>query len=392
MNASIRVAVTGMGAWGKNLVRNFHALGALGVICDSEASREATAREQYPDVLFVTDYERVLADDTIQAVVIAAPAAAHHSMARAALEAGKDVFVEKPLALDPGQGKELVDVARRTGRLLMVGHILRYHPAVVKLDELIRSGELGRLQYLYSNRLNMGTIRSEENILWSFAPHDISVMLALLGEEPCQVTCEGSAFLSRNVADVTMSQFVFPSGVRAHIFVSWLHPLKEQRLVVVGSEKMAVFNDMAEHKLILFPNRIRWQNRRPSAVKAESMPVLIEDAEPLRTECAHFLECVATRRQPRSDGAEGLRVLNVLEACQRALDESAGQPAVDSCAVTPAGVGTNGRRGTVKADEQRKPQRVKKVPEPLLPSFTPLPSWTRRARSARAPGSGTSRT
>ena len=201
----------------------------------------------------------------------------------------------------------------------MVGHILRYHAAILKLQQLIREGTLGKINYLYSNRLNIGKIRTEENILWSFAPHDISVMVALLNEIPTRVTCQGGAYLNRDVADVTLSHFDFPSGVQAHIFVSWLHPVKEQRLVVVGSEQMAVFDDTAEHKLVLYPHKVEWKNRVPTAVKADGEPVALEQREPLRAECQHFLDCIETRTSPVSDGAEGLRVLRVLDACQRAI-------------------------------------------------------------------------
>jgi UDP-2-acetamido-3-amino-2,3-dideoxy-glucuronate N-acetyltransferase len=203
----------------------------------------------------------------------------------------------------------------------MVGHILRYHPAVRKLQELVAAGALGKIHYLYSNRLNIGKIRAEENILWSFAPHDISVILGLLNEQPSSVTSLGEAFLNRDVCDVTLSQFHFPSGVRAHIFVSWLHPVKEQRLVVVGSEKMAVFDDTADDKLVLYPHRVEWKQRVPTAVKAHGEPVRLEALEPLREECLHFLDCVAARTHPLTDGDEGLRVLRVLDACQRSLAE-----------------------------------------------------------------------
>jgi UDP-2-acetamido-3-amino-2,3-dideoxy-glucuronate N-acetyltransferase len=240
-------------------------------------------------------------------------------MAKAALEAGKDVLVEKPLAIDVKQGEDLVELAAANRRILMVGHILRYHPAILKLQELIREGALGQINYLYSNRLNIGKIRTEENILWSFAPHDISVMLSLLNEMPNRVSCQGNAYLNRHIFDVTMSQFEFPSGVQAHIFVSWLHPVKEQRLVVVGSEKMAVFDDTAEHKLILYPHKVEWRNRVPTAVKAKGEIVDLDNREPLRAECQHFLDCVESRTSPLTDGAEGLRVLRVLDACQRSL-------------------------------------------------------------------------
>src|SRR5947209_12560438 len=231
------VAVVGIGYWGKNLVRNFHELGALAMLCDGERSVEERCGHEYKSVRFCEDFSVVLRDSSISAIALATPATTHYEMAKAALEAGKDVFVEKPLAIDVKQGEELVGLAATQRRILMVGHILRYHPAILKLQQLIRDGALGQINYLYSNRLNIGKIRTEENILWSFAPHDISVMLSLLNENPTRVSCQGGAYLNRQVFDVTLSHFEFPSGVQAHVFVSWLHPVKEQRLVVVGSEK-----------------------------------------------------------------------------------------------------------------------------------------------------------
>jgi len=318
-SAAINVAVVGMGYWGKNLVRNFYDLGALSAICDWQESVETSCKHQYENVRFCRDFSSVLADPAIAAVALATPAVSHYEMARAALEAGKDVFVEKPLAIEVRQGEELVELAGARHRILMVGHILKYHPAVVKLQELIHTGVLGKIHYMYSNRLNIGKIRTEENILWSFAPHDISVMLSLLNEIPSRVSCQGGAYLNHQVFDVTLSQFDFPSGVQAHIFVSWLHPVKEQRLVVVGSEKMAVFDDTTEHKLVLYPHKVEWKNRVPTAVKAKGEVVPLADGEPLREECRHFLECVKSRTSPLTDGREGLRVLRVLDACQRSL-------------------------------------------------------------------------
>ena len=230
------------------------------------------------------------------------------------------MFVEKPLALNAQQGQELVDLAAKRSRILMVGHILLYHPAVVKLRQLIQEGELGRILYCYSNRLNMGLIRTEENILWSFAPHDISVMLHLLGEEPIHAEADGQSYLTPGVVDVTLSRLKFRSGVTGHIFVSWLHPSKEQRLVIVGTEKMAVFDDTAEKKLLLYPHRVDWAGRARKAVKAEAIAVELDKAEPLREECLHFLQCVAERKTPLSDGNEGLRVLRVLDACQHSME------------------------------------------------------------------------
>ncbi|HMB54054.1 MAG TPA: Gfo/Idh/MocA family oxidoreductase [Thermoanaerobaculia bacterium] len=321
-----RLAVLGTGHWGRNLVRNFNALGVLAAVGDPDPDRLATARRDYPGVRCEADVSTLIADPEIDAVAVAAPAALHHGLARAALEAGKDVFVEKPLALSVAHGEELVRLAAERGRMLMVGHVLRYHPAVRRLVELVGEGALGQVRYLYSNRLNIGRIRTEENILWSFAPHDISVMLALLGEEPVRLSCRGSDYLSAGVPDVTLSTFAFPSGVTAHIFVSWLHPFKEQRLVVVGSEKMAVFEDTAEHKLLLYPHRVEWRERVPTAVKAEAEVVELADEEPLANECRHFLESIETRRPPLTDGREGLSVLRILARCQESLEAGRSLP------------------------------------------------------------------
>jgi len=314
------VAVVGAGYWGKNLVRNFHELGALAAVCDTDAKRLEEIASSCPEAKTLDRYEDVLRNKGITAVSIASPAEQHAEMVRQALVAGKDVCVEKPLCLSAAEGSTLVALAKEKKRILMVGHLLWYHPAVLKLKELVDAGELGRIRYVYSSRLNLGKIRREENILWSFAPHDISVILGLLGEEPNRVRSQGGNYLHERIADVTVSLLSFPSGVKAHLFVSWLHPFKEQKLVVVGDRKMAVFDDVAEkNKLVLYPHSIGWKNRVPVAHKAEAEPVVFEAQEPLRAECAHFLECVRTRNRPRTDGEEGLRVLRVLEQCQTDL-------------------------------------------------------------------------
>jgi UDP-2-acetamido-3-amino-2,3-dideoxy-glucuronate N-acetyltransferase len=265
---------------------------------------------------------------------VATPAATHFDVVRQCLLAGKDVFVEKPLALNASEGEALVQLAKEKNRILMVGHILLYHPAVRALKQLIDNGRLGKILYCYSNRLNMGLIRTEENILWSFAPHDISVMLHLLGEEPIEAQAVGNSYLTPGVVDVTMSRLTFKSGVSGHIFVSWLHPLKEQRLVVVGSEAMAVFDDTAADKLQLFPHKVDWSNRVPKAVKEDAVAVDLEKAEPLKEECQQFLESIRTRIAPPSDGEEGLRVLRVLDKCQRSL-EGLGQTSLQESVAIP---------------------------------------------------------
>ncbi len=320
-----RVAIFGCGSWGRNLVRNFHALGALAAVADPSAEARAEVQTSCPGVPFHADIQALLADPSIPAVVVATPAATHHDVARRALLAGKDVFVEKPLAMTVGEGEEPVRLAHERGRVLMVGHLLAYHPAVIALKDLVDRGDMGRLQYAYSHRLNLGKIRTEENILWSFAPHDISVLLLLLGEMPSEVSAQGWNILSRGVADVTVTTMRFASGVGAHVFVSWLNPFKEHRLVVVGDRKMAVFDDTeAKDKLVLYPHHIDWIDRQPVPRKEAGEVVPIAAHEPLRAECEHFLECLQTRATPRTDGTSALQVLEVLAASQRSM-EAAGR-------------------------------------------------------------------
>ena len=318
----ISIAVIGSGYWGKNLVRNFYRLGVLKLICDKNESILNQFKKEYTDVETCLNLENVFDHDDVNAVVVATPAESHFEVARKALLAGKHVFVEKPLSLNETKGQDLVKLAERNELILMVGHILQYHPAVIKLKELINTGELGKIQYLYSNRLNIGKIRNEENILWSFAPHDISVILMLLGEMPESVYATGGSYLQRKIPDTTLTTMDFPSGVKAHIFVSWLHPYKEQKLVVVGDKKMAVFDDVSQDKLVLYPHRIDWLGRIPVASKEAAEVVSVLREEPLKLECQHFLECIKNDQQPRTDGKEGLRVLKILHASQKSLDDN----------------------------------------------------------------------
>ena len=313
------VAVVGCGYWGKNLVRNFHELGSLRAICDVQPSQLNALQRQY-SVPACDSYPELLRMPDVQGIVIATPAVQHYALARQALEAGKDVFVEKPLALHVEEAEALTRLAESRGRILMVGHLLHYHPAIRRLKELVRGGALGKIEYIYSSRLNFGKLRTEENILWSFAPHDISAILYLLEEDPLVVSAHGGNYVNPHVADVTLTRCSFASGVIAHIFVSWLYPFKEQKLVVVGSQQMAVFDDTAPtHKLVLYPHRIDWIDRSPVARRSEGENVSIPTDEPLRLECQHFLECIFTRRTPDTDGRNGVRVLKVLSASERSL-------------------------------------------------------------------------
>ena len=320
------VVVIGTGHWGGNLLRNFHALGALGGLCDLRAELQAKFGAIYPDATLFADPQAVFASPDVHAVVIATPAATHGDLAAQALQAGKHVFVEKPLCLDVSQGKALAEEAERRGLALMVGHLLLYHPAFLALKELVTKGTLGELRYVYSNRLSLGKIRREENALWSFAPHDISMILDLSGAMPRRAMTSGGPHLSRPVADTTLSHLTFEDGLQAHIFVSWLHPYKDHRLVVVGSAGMAAFHDSqpGAEKLLFYPHTVRLNGDIPTVTKAKARLIPYGAEEPLALECRHFLECVTEGRRPRSDAREGLRVLTVLDACQRSL--ATGQP------------------------------------------------------------------
>ncbi|MGE0260389.1 MAG: Gfo/Idh/MocA family oxidoreductase [Alphaproteobacteria bacterium] len=319
----VPVAVIGCGYWGKNLVRNFAELGVLAAIADPDEGTAANLSERFDTP--VRDPGHVLNDPSIAAVAIAAPAAHHASLASAALEAGKHVFVEKPLALTLAEAERLCQLAEQRNRCLMVGHLLQYHPAFIALRDLVNRGELGRLQYLYSNRLNLGKVRREEDILWSFAPHDLSMILSLVGQEPAEVSASGAYFLHRTIADVTTTHLAFPGGEQAHVFVSWLHPFKEQKLVAVGDRAMAVFDDGLpwSEKLRVYPHRIDWRETMPVPQRAEASAVELVEGEPLEFECRHFLECVATGARPRTDGPEGLRVLRVLTRASQSLKAAA---------------------------------------------------------------------
>lgn len=317
------IAVVGCGYWGKNLVRNFFELDSLYAVSDTSLEKLENMKNQFLGTVVYSKFDDVLADKNVKAVAIAAPAGLHYDLTKKAILAGKDVFVEKPLALKASEGAELAALAHANGRILMVGHVLNYHPAVKALKQIVSKGSLGRVQYIYSNRLSFGKIRREENILWSFAPHDISMILGLLGEEPNEVSAIGSNYLHPEIADVTMSQMTFASGVNAHIFVSWLHPFKEQKLIVIGDKQMAVFDDTVpwENKLTLYPHEVVWPGGVPEAKKADGKAVVLEKDEPLRAECRHFMDCISSRQTPVTDAHEGLRGLKVLNALQKSLDK-----------------------------------------------------------------------
>lgn len=322
------ITVIGAGYWGINLVRNFHQLGALRGICEAHEGRRTELVKLFPTAVLYSDPKEVLNDNSTKAVAIATPASTHFEVARDCLNAGKDVFVEKPLSLRLSDAQDLVRQASANSRILMVGHLLQHHAGLLKMKDLVDTGELGTIEYVYSNRLNFGKIRTEENILWSFAPHDISILLWLTNSLPIQVSAMGGSYLQPNISDTTISTYVFDNGVRAHIFVSWLHPFKEQRLVVVGSKKMATFVDHAPkgERLMIYDKTVTSVGGVLVANKTKGIPVAFnEELEPLRSECQHFLDSVRDRSRPRTDGEEGVRVLKVLQCCQRSLQMN-GQP------------------------------------------------------------------
>ena len=324
LSALPKVALVGCGHWGKNLCRNFSALGALGMVVDSTESGQATARKLASQVSVSSTIEKALGDPTVHAIALATPAETHADLAIRAMEAGKDVFVEKPMALTLDDAERMRDVAIREGRILMVGHLLEYHPAVLKLRQLVDGNELGGINYIYSNRLNFGKVRTEENALWSFAPHDVAVILRLMGQSPIEISATGGSYLTQGLADVTVSNMRFSDDSRAHVFVSWLHPFKEQRLVVVGDKKMAIFNDVATfgEKLLLYPQTVEFEGKIPVLKNEDFEPIEYTDAEPLREECRHFLDCVTNRNKPLTDAQSGIEVLKVLHACQSSIDHN----------------------------------------------------------------------
>ena len=308
------IAVIGCGHWGKNLVRNFAELGALAALCDPNDKLAQSYAEQYnvDDLSFAA----ILANSAIEGVVLAVPAPLHAAMAIKAMNAGKHVYVEKPLAMDRIEAEAMIASSAKNGVQLMVGHLLQYHPVFVALRELVESGGVGALSYVYSNRLSFGKVRSEENVIWSFAPHDISMILSLTGQEPKVVRTESSCILQPDIADTATVHMEFTSGLKAHVSVSWLHPFKEQKLVVVGQRGMAVFDDTRpwNEKLAVFRHIVQTTGELPSLEKAEVEYLVVPQSEPLKNECQHFINVVSENVVPLTDGDEGLSTLKVLSA------------------------------------------------------------------------------
>jgi UDP-2-acetamido-3-amino-2,3-dideoxy-glucuronate N-acetyltransferase len=309
--SGMTVCVVGAGRWGKNLVRCFRELGALGAVCDPRAeAREATPKG-IPHVNALSD---AMAIKTVTAVAIATPAESHFELAHAALLDDRHVFVEKPLCLSTADGETLVRLAKQRDRVLMVGHLLQYHPAVERMKEILLDGELGAVRHIRASRTNLGRFRRSENVLWSFAPHDISLILSLIGEEPDAVNSVAHECIGRGPPDVTSTHLTFPGGESADLFVSWLHPFKEQLLTVICERGVMVFDGVA-NTLVVYQDLLAWKDGAPAPGTRVGEEVGLPTREPLLAECTHFLGCVKARRRPRTPGEEGLRVLRVLERC-----------------------------------------------------------------------------
>lgn len=328
----ITIGQVGLGHWGPNVLRNFYKLpgSRVKLCCDLDDKALARVQAEYPDVETTRDYDRLLNDAELDAIVVTASARAHYGLARAALERDKHVFVEKPIALDLAEARALVDLARARDRRLMVGHLLLYHPAVQRLKALIDAQELGEVRYIYSQRLNLGQVRRDENAMWSLAPHDISVALYLLAQAPATVSAQGRDFLRDGVHDLAFLTIGFANGSLAHCHVSWLDPHKVRRLTVVGSKKMAVFDDMtAREKLIIFDQGVDFPEvGYPDLHTLRFGDIYIpriDMREPLTLECQHFVTCVQEGKTPLTDGENGLAVLRVLTAAQESLDRG-GEP------------------------------------------------------------------
>ncbi len=331
----VRVGVVGLGYWGPNLARNFDRLAdaELAYCCDLDAANLDKARRLYPNAVITDDLDTLLGDGALDAIVVATSVPTHYALGKRALEAGKHAFIEKPIALRAADAQDLLTTAETRGVKLMVGHLLEYHPAVAKMKELVDAGTLGRVFYIYANRLNLGKVRKDENALWSLGPHDISVINYLTGEEPQEVSARGECYLQDDVEDVVFGYIRYPSGMVGHLHVSWLDPHKSRKITVVGEKKMVVFDDMESDRKVTVYDKGATTTRTQFETYGEFVTLHFGDIhipkigndEPLRIECQHFVDCIREDRQPRSDGRDALNVVRVLEAMERSLREG-GRP------------------------------------------------------------------
>ena len=328
MAKQIRVGQVGIGYWGPNLARNLDAVEGceLTWLCDTDEAARNKWQRIYPDTRFTADLDDLLNDSELDAIAITTPVPTHADYAQTVIEAGKHCFVEKPLAQNVADAERIAALAADSDRLLMVGHLLEYHPGVGQLREMISEGSLGEVRYIYAQRLNLGRIRADENALWSLGAHDVSVLLALAGELPVEASARGRAYIQDGIEDVVFAYMQFESGLAGHLHLSWLDPHKERKITVVGSRRMATLDDMEmERKLTVYdkgfdPHQSSFGDREYITRSGGVWSPAISSEEPLRLECEHFVECVRHGMPPRSDGASGARVVRVLEALQASLD------------------------------------------------------------------------
>lgn len=316
VDRDIKLGIAGAGRWGFNHIKTAYGILGSGLkyVCDVFPAAGEKVKGVSEGIKFTLDFEDVLRDEEVNAVIIATSAETHFELARRALEAGKNVLVEKPITLFTREAEELAEISERKGLKLMTGHILLFHPAVLKMKEMVASGRLGRLQYIYSNRLNLGAIRTEENILWSFAPHDISVIQFLTGTNPVSVKASGARFVQENIEDTTLTVLEYPDNVHAHIYVSWLHPFKEQRMVVIGTEGMVSFEDtLKAEKLKFYRKGFKMVNGNIEKFDGDYEAVDFGLGQPLEEEQRHFFECILENKEPRTDGKHAIEVLKILE-------------------------------------------------------------------------------
>lgn len=323
MNDKTKICVVGAGYWGINIIRNIYQLGNLGSVVEINKDLHKNINQIAPNVRIIEDYDLALKDNDIDGIMIATPSIMHGKMVKKALEFKKNVFVEKPLCLELKEGNEIAKIADREKLKVMVGHLLLYHPAFLALKREISNSSIGNLRYIYSNRLSLGKLRREEDVLWSFAPHDISMILSILNDKPKTVEAFGGSYLQSNVKDTSITMLQFQNNIKAHIFVSWLHPYKDQRLIVIGDKGMIVFADVLnnENKLMLYQHKAGWQENIPVIEKSSGIPIEYDKtAEPLHLECTNFIDWIEGGKEPPSNIQEGLRVLDVLNQAKKSLD------------------------------------------------------------------------
>lgn len=320
------IAIVGVGYWGEGLIRVFNQLGVLKIFCDIDEDTLAKRKKEYPWVTATKNFNEILRNREIKGLVIATPAPTHYGLAKKAIIAGKDILVEKPLALKLAEGENLVKLSKKRKNILMVDHLFLYHPALLKIKEIVKRGRIGKIYHIHSTRLNFGIIRTEENALWSISPHDVSLIIEIIGKLPEKVSAFGKAYINKKIVDIVTANLKFKdNNISADFFVSWLNPSKERKLIIIGSKAMLIFDDLSRDKIIIHDYSIKLKkNKRSPISKAEAIKsmgkiVKITEKEPLMEVAKDFLNSISSRQQPKASGEEACNVLRVLEACQKSI-------------------------------------------------------------------------